>query len=613
MMNYVVLSVFGIAVLAGLIGFGLGHRRQNWGTVAAAFLVLLTATGYVYLASRLAAYEWTWEKVIRAKREQLSLTRDALRPDAASGGVLKPAPTDENGNPKPLDRLFVDRERWQRALDRVNTWRGRSWQATFQPPGPDDETSVGVLEIVAVAPAARPAPAAAVEPEPAAVDPAAADPAADPAAADGAAPADPAADPAAAPAADPAAAPPADPAAAPAAAPPADPAPAAPAQPAPGAEEEEPAAEPDPVVPINPGATVYIFDNTPLQDGGRYVGAFLVRESTLEKEAGRYRITVARMAPADSYDKQAWAQAYESVTVYEDLPVDRWLAFYETPRGESDAEGSAVSPQPIKSEPKAEKVASDRGPLQGFLKEFERHETVQQDPESWKALEDELEEERVLQGEYWAAVTFQEDFTFTGDAGEKAGENEDADKAADESGKRSFQSGDKAEFDLQTARGLEAKKTVVIDKVFYRRPLRDGLTLMHGSWINVGGPDGILADGISSLLQSLQREIAALQANQALLERSRKSVDVELVNVTEQARLLKEDMAKWERDAKRAALVEAAFRQQVESTRKSLADTEREIVRQGRELSLAMGQMAAKIDAASPAPGRGEPPAEAKP
>ena len=581
MMNYVIISLFGIAVLAGLVCFGVGHRRQNWGTVAAAFLVLLAAAGYLYLGARLAAYEWTWEKKIREWKEKIAFMRDAQRPDPGKGGVLGPVPADENGKQlKPLDKLVVDRERWQRALDRVNTWRGRSWPATFQPPSvdPKADNPLGTIEIVATPPAARPDPAAPAppEPEPAAVEPPAGEDAAAAPAADGAEP-------------------PADPAAAAVAADPAEPAPVAPAEPAPKA---------GPVVPINPGATLYVFDDRPVQDGGRYVGAFLVQEATYDQEAGRYRITVARTAPPDAYDREAWSQAYDAVTVYEDLPVDRWLAFYETPRADSEAEGSAVSPQPVKSEPKAEKVASDREPLQLFLKEFERHEKEQQDPESWKSFDDELSEERALQGEYWAAVTFKDDYTFGGGGGDQQdGEEEAGDKATDDSN-RSFQSGDKAEFDLQTARGLEAAEKVVIDRVFYRRPLRDGLTLMHGSWIEVAGRDGVMADGIAALLQSLQREIDGLRADQVLLERSRTSVDLELTNVGDQARMLEEDMRFWERDAKRAALVADAFRKQLDVTRKGLVDAEREIVRQGNDLSAAMGRLTQKIDAAAPPPGR---------
>lgn len=561
MMNYVVISVFAIAVLTGLVGFGIGHRRQNWGTVAAAFLVLLTAAGYVYLAARLAAYEWRWEKVIRAKREQIAFVRDALRPDPAAGGALKPVPVDDAGNPKPLDMLAVDRERWQRALERVNTWRGRSWAATFQPPNPDPkaENQLGVIEITAPAPVAQPDAAAPPGPDPAAaVEPDAAT-AGD---ADGAPAAEPAAD-----------------------------------------AGGEPAPKAEPIVPINPGATVYVFDDRPLQDGGRYVGAFLVKESAYDVEAGRYRITVARTAPPDAYDAQAWSQAYDAVTVYESLPVDRWLAFYET-RADSQAEDSAVSPQPVKSKPKAEKVASDRGPLRGFLEEFSRHEQEQKDdPESWKKLDEDLDESRVLQGVYWAVVTFTEDHTFEGKTNDKDGGAETDDEATS----RSFQAGDTAEFDLQTARQLEKDGKVRLDRVFYRRPLRDGLTLMYGSWVDAGGKAGILADGIAALLQTLRREIDDLEARRRILEGSKASVDVELVNVNKQATMLEEDMRLWDRDAKRAALVEAGFRQQLDTTRRSLADAEREIVRQGRELSDAMGRLVEKIDAAAPPADRTDP------
>jgi chromosome segregation ATPase len=113
-----------------------------------------------------------------------------------------------------------------------------------------------------------------------------------------------------------------------------------------------------------------------------------------------------------------------------------------------------------------------------------------------------------------------------------------------------------------------------------------------------------MADGIAALLQSLQREIDGLRADQVLLERSRTSVDLELTNVGDQARMLEEDMRFWERDAKRAALVADAFRKQLDVTRKGLVDAEREIVRQGNDLSAAMGRLTQKIDAAAPPPGR---------
>jgi hypothetical protein len=77
--------------------------------------------------------------------------------------------------------------------------------------------------------------------------------------------------------------------------------------------------------------------------------------------------------------------------------------------------------------------------------------------------------------------------------------------------------------------------------------------------------------------------------------------------------MLEEDMRLWKRDAKRAAQVSDAFRKQLDITRKGLVDTEREIVRQGSDLSLAMGRLAEKIDTAAPPPGRVEAGAEPAP
>ncbi|MGI9177671.1 MAG: hypothetical protein ACR2IT_07430, partial [Pirellulales bacterium] len=77
-MNYVLLGLIALVLLGGLIAFGVGHKRWSWGTVAAAFLVLLSAAGYLYVASRMAAYEWSWTKSVRAKQVELARQRDAL-------------------------------------------------------------------------------------------------------------------------------------------------------------------------------------------------------------------------------------------------------------------------------------------------------------------------------------------------------------------------------------------------------------------------------------------------------------------------------------------------------------------------------------------------------
>jgi hypothetical protein len=248
-MNYAILGLVAVVLLAGLVAFGVGHRRWSLGTLIAAFLVLLSAAGYLYVASRFAAYEWSWASFVRGKQAHLARVRDALVPDKGAGGRLKPLGGDELSS-KPLTALVKEQERWQRALDRIDTWRGRSWtKASFEPPKADGAT--GKLELPFASAAA---PAAEGE--------------------------------------------------------------AAPAEP------EKPG-EP----PLNAGATVYVFEDVPAQEGGRYLGAFSVQAADVDLAGRRYVLTVTQTAPRDAYDAEVWKQTYDAVTVFESLPPDRWLAF----------------------------------------------------------------------------------------------------------------------------------------------------------------------------------------------------------------------------------------------------------------------------------------------
>lgn len=127
-MEYVPFSLLVLLVLAGLVAFGVGHKGWNWGTLAAAILVLLTATAFVYLFARVAERERAWRETVRRLQADLAKERDALR-------------LDESGRTTPIDGQVSNtdledrRNRWKRALERVNTWRGRVWSnGSFVPP-----------------------------------------------------------------------------------------------------------------------------------------------------------------------------------------------------------------------------------------------------------------------------------------------------------------------------------------------------------------------------------------------------------------------------------------------------------------------------------------------
>ena len=156
-MNILVPAIVGLALLAGLLTLAFGHKGWSWGTVAAAILALLASGGYVYLAARIAERERAWTKVVRKYEADLLRERDATT--LMAQGKPQPIPGE-----KSLVALADEKARWRRALDRVETWRGRAWkQATFAPPQADAPGTITLLE--QEAPAAAEAEPAAAAPE----------------------------------------------------------------------------------------------------------------------------------------------------------------------------------------------------------------------------------------------------------------------------------------------------------------------------------------------------------------------------------------------------------------------------------------------------------------
>ncbi|MCE9631690.1 MAG: hypothetical protein K8S94_13365 [Planctomycetia bacterium] len=510
-MNYLLLGLIAVVLLAGLVAFGVGTKRWSWGTIVAGFLVLLSAAGYLYVAARFAAYEWSWTTFVRSKQVQVALQEDALVPDPSDGGRLKPA-----ADSKPLATLVHDRDRWKRALERVETWRGRYWdKAAFQPPKADGET--GSVELPVAVVAAAPA-------------------------AEGEAPA-----------------------------------------------EEAPQQEPKP--PLDPGGTIYLFER--VDDGiGQYLGAFLVQASKYDAGTSRFVLTVGQTAPRDAYDAEAWKQNYDDVTVFENLPVDRWLAFS---RIERPREGEASMPQPSKiSIDQVEALLDDRERQERFLEEVEEHDTLAPDKEDWANLRRDLESGAKLPGEYWARVKFKEPHAL-------------AEGLVDETAKRTFEVGEEAEFDLQTAFGLEDDDKATIEGVRYRRPLRDAATLIHGSRIfapRAGGDaafkEGMDAAGITTLVESLRQDLANLEASNDRLEAAGQSLSGELDDARGRRERLADDIQSWTRDAAAAERTADAFEAEYTRARDRLEATTATIVKRGAELRDAVARLVTRIDAAAP-------------
>ncbi len=508
-MNYLLVGLVALVLLAGLIAFGVGHKRWSWGSLIAAFLVLLSAAGYLYVAARFAAYEWSWATFVHGKQVQLARQADALMPDTQAGGKLVPAPGE-----KPLTVLADDRARWQRALERIETWRGRAWdKAEFVPPKADGETGTIRLPIAAAA--------------------------------------------------------------------------VAPAEGEPAPEKPAEAAKP----PIDAGANVYVFERN--EEGiGRYLGEFRVQASALEAAENRFKLTVEQTAPRDAYDRESWAQTYPNVVVFENLPVDRWLAFSRLERKAVDTDAMA---EPTKlSIEQVEEILDDRDAQQRFLDEVREHDESLADKDEWAAIRGRLESGESLPGTYWATVTFKESHTV-------------AEGVDDEADTRSFEAGEKADFDLLTAFALEETGKATIEAVRFRRPLRDAATLIHGARIaprpQAGGAvpaDGIVADGITALLAALRQDIAALDASAARLEDAKRSLGTELDDARGRQQRLTDDLLLWERDVAAATRTAEAFEAEFERSRARLRATEAAIVERGNELRTTSRRIVERIDAAAP-------------
>lgn len=142
-MQYVILAVIALLVLAAITLVAVGNRGWDWGTVTAAILVVLASVGYVVLVAMLAERERAWREKVRDYKLKVAELRDAMRSDNKGGLVPKgPCGVDQLGN-CPIPQLDELRDRWRRQLQRVDSWRGLAWEdATFDPPTADAAGSI---------------------------------------------------------------------------------------------------------------------------------------------------------------------------------------------------------------------------------------------------------------------------------------------------------------------------------------------------------------------------------------------------------------------------------------------------------------------------------------
>jgi hypothetical protein len=395
--------------------------------------------------------------------------------------------------------------------------------------------------------------------------------------------------------------------------------------------------------PIAVGAELSIFDDKDLQEGGKFLGIFRVQAvETADDSCQISLVATESPLPPSDVDKAAWSQDYDEVTVYEHLPVDRWMAFQTLSDHAKDDGGSEDADGWL---PKSHKTPDDRlQRLEDTMKHPKHHDEVIPEDE-WQAEADKLARGQIPPGSLWAVVEFENDVTYSprekkfvlGEAaapaeaeatdgteqknmkqeGETEKKKEDDDDAGpvgapgemqpgqmiDPGGEkkekeetRVFTKGSTAEFDYQTAAALQNdKQWCRIKSVIYRRPLADPFTALRG---------GEESQGMYRIKQTLLNEIAAIERNIGRISASGKNVDMQSERVAREKGELEEDLVQWEEDVAAAGRAATAFDARFKAATLELGGLEAEIVDLGRQLRGAVAALTQTIDAAAPPPVR---------
>ena len=599
-MTLILLAIVGIVFLLGAIALGIGHKGWNWGTVAAGWLVLLSALGAFFLIAMLGQRERAWRTIIKTYETNLARERDALVP--AGNSNLRP-----DSSAKSLAALEQERVRWQRVRERINTWRGRHWDnAVFTPPAPGRPATLSIEGLESTT--------------------------------------------------------------------------------------------------LNPGAELYLFDRRPVEQGGRYLGAF--RVDTIDRNL----LSISPLSIPDAADAKLWGEPRDAVDVYETLPVDRAIAFSRTllppgftlaadnatpaatgdaATGDASAEGTAaaqvadvptdpgtgimpgqrrIDPESMLShiEKRLEQVRLHDRPLggetaapgavaddataatadgnaatadgtaatadgspaeapievidplfapdapngvrwarvtfardhdyrwpDGTTSRFRQGETVAAFPiEQLAALRASGAEYTsawvIPPGLYWATVTFKQNHSFARPQG-----------AALE-----FPAGASAQFDLDTARALVAQEIATMGQIVYRRPLADGYTALRGAgtFDAAGTQLPVSARGLVINRQILADDIASIRSMTEQLGQARNNELAELKLRRQEQEELEADEVQWKADTEAARAVAERFSLRTAAAARELADAEATIVALGRALTDASALLRSTTDQTAPPP-----------
>lgn len=386
---------------------------------------------------------------------------------------------------------------------------------------------------------------------------------------------------------------------------------------------------PQDLQPLAAGARVFLFDERDYEDGGRYLGEFLVRDVKKELDADGVKILGISLTvvPTGAPLAAALEGAHDKVLMFDELPVDRWLAFYRTKTAAPDAESAPAdtdaqppAEQPAEAAPESAKepdeadasaearvmpsprksVKAVEASLGGdaevgrlvadFIESFKTHDDPVPEDE-WDALLTAATEGRLTPGTSWAVVEFTGSYTLPGGA-------QQADDLIEI--KRDYVEGERAELDLQTALDVKKAEKGKLVRVIRRRPLADARVLLHGAAVT--DDNGIRSDGASGLAIGLRAEIAALDKAQAALEASRKNAEAGVALATTTGGQLTDDLKLWQRDAEEATKLAEGFERQVARITEARAAADRDVVELGRQLDAAIGLLTAEIDRAAPPP-----------
>ncbi|MFM8633305.1 MAG: hypothetical protein ACKOEX_00585 [Planctomycetia bacterium] len=454
-----------LIALAGLIAFGIGHKGWNWGTIAAAILLLLSATGFVYLVAQVAHRERVLRSTVRELETTIAKERDAAR--LTETGEVEPIPNESS-----IAELEDQRNRWARALERVETWHGRFWpKGAFRPPQGNQPGQIRF------------------------------------------------------------------------------------------AMPEGAAANANPF--INPGSQLFLFDDEPAANGGRFLGIFRVRDAATDQ--GALVLSLDPAAPPGAGQAARWRQQYDNVRAFESLPVDRWLAFYRMPRkDDADDEDSSAMPRPKKDQSQAKALLEE---LEKQFADFEHH-AKSEPKDEWESL---AKDAAPSQGTYWAAVTF------------KAAHAMTTREAGRDPKTIQFEKGDTADIELSAARGLADKGVVEIRDVVYRRPLADAETALQGAMVKVSGESTIDVRGAFTIRRVLEDEIARSKQSISDLQAATKHMQSSTAMLEKEEGELREDRTRWDKDVTGAGGVVGDLRKRLDRTSLALDEAWNAVIELGRE------------------------------